>query len=119
LFIGCFDNSGQLLWYKENTTFQASGLRKAYIDDSSNIYLMGISSQSDTFNNHPTGNNPLGGVWGPMPVFMKLDSTGNTVWTKSAYGQDVFSNMAVTFTGTTMVVAGHYAGKSVFPGFDS
>ena len=114
-FVGCFDNSGILLWIRQGT--DAAGFFSAFgrpaIDAQHNIYLAGRASVFDTFNTYAMSS---GGSTAD-PVVFKLDTNGNNIWGANATVNGVTSCNSVVLNGSEVAISGEYPGKLKWAGF--
>ncbi len=114
MFIGCFNNSGTLLWQKQDTDPIAEGstFGRPAIDWQHNIYLGGRASPTDTFNGYALINGGSGTV-----VAFKLDTNGNNIWAKNGTTNAVSFCNSVILNGPEAVIAGQYPGLLKWTGY--
>ena len=114
MFIGCFNNSGTLLWQKQDTDPVAEGstFGRPAIDWQHNIYLGGRASPTDTFNGYALINGGSGTV-----VAFKLDTNGNNIWAKNGTTNAVSFCNSVILNGPEAVIAGQYPGLLKWTGY--
>ncbi|MFA7024800.1 MAG: SBBP repeat-containing protein [Candidatus Cloacimonadaceae bacterium] len=80
-FVAKLDSVGNWLWAKKGGAEGRDSASGIAVDSSSNVYFTGTFFGSSDFGSfHLTGN-------GPDVFLVKLDSTGNWLWAKSAWGQ--------------------------------
>jgi hypothetical protein len=119
LFIGCFDNSGNLLWSRENTSTEVgAGFGRADVDASDNIYVVGTSnyvSVNDTFNGYIVQNTLAS--YGDIPMIVKLDSNGNNVWAANASCAGTTPCSVIKLNGNEVDIAGSYGSEFKWSGF--
>jgi len=113
-FMGCFNNSGTLLWLRQGTDAIADGsfFGRPTIDAQHNIYIAGSATSTDTFNAYAMIN---GGSSG-SPVVFKLDTNGTNIWAKNAYANGVTNCSPIILNGNEVDISGSYPGKLTWPG---
>ena len=114
MFIGCFNNSGTLLWVKQDTDPIAEGstFGRPVIDWQHNIYLGGRASPTDTFNGYALINGGSG-----TPVAFKLDTNGNNIWAKNGSTNGATFSSTVILNGPEAIIAGQYPGRLKWAGY--
>jgi len=120
MFLGAFDNTGTLLWHKENTSIYSNWLGRAAVDNADAIYISGSSEAfgaPDTFNSYTIINTVA--EYGTTQLVVKLDTAGNNIWAINSSAQNMSYFNSITVNGTAVAIAGNYNGKLVCVGFDS
>jgi len=119
LFLGCFDNSGNLLWSRANTSTEVgAGFGRADVDAGHNIYVVGTSNYfaaNDTFNGY-TVQNTLA-TYGGIPLVVKLDTNGNNVWAANASCAGATPCSEVKLNGSEVDISGSYGSEFKWSGF--
>jgi hypothetical protein len=119
LFVGCFSNSGTLLWKKEDAVLALGGsFARASVDAQGGIYLIGSIALGNNFNGYIPVNSYSSATLA-MPFIVKLDSNGNNIWAKNAYTTGNCPGSAITLNGEEVDVSGYYGGRFKWPGSDS
>jgi hypothetical protein len=119
LFVGCFSNTGTLLWKKEDAILALGGsFARPSVDAQGGIYLIGAIAVGNNFNGYIPAN-PYSSSTIGMPFIVKLDSNGNNVWAKNAYTTGNCPGSAITLNGEEVDVSGYYGGHFKWPGSDS
>ncbi|MGD9128534.1 MAG: SBBP repeat-containing protein [Planctomycetia bacterium] len=96
IFLTKYTTGGTKLWTKQFGTDQNDHGRALTIDDSGNIYLAGYTHGALNGNTH-LGNDDV--------FLMKLNSSGNTLWTQQfgTTSREVCLDMAIDDTGDTYI----------------
>ena len=110
IFLGCFNNSGALLWSRQNTHNTGNPTSRAALDAQHNVYISSISSGVDTFNGYYIAN-------GGVPVVVKLDTNGNNMWARNAITNAATFCKTIQLNGNEVVIAGQYPGKLQWSGY--
>ncbi len=113
-FIGCFDNSGNLMWVKQGTDYPSdySNFARVSIDPMHNLYLTSRGSGSDTFGTFIQTN-----AGSASPIVYKLDTNGNVIWAKNATVNGVTNSSTIITDGREVIVAGCNPGLLKWPSY--
>lgn len=82
MFLLAFDDTGDFLWKKGNTSYMHGAIEDLVLDEEENIYITGGTSiQLNTLTPDTFSNTVLTSPFiGTFPFVMKLDEDGNTIW---------------------------------------
>ena len=105
-FVACFDSNWQTLWKHSIDIGSFNG--RPCIDKQENIYLSGGAAHGQTFNGF-TILNPLNTYPVPIPLIVKLDTSGNLLAAKNAKSISSTTVNSIVVTNSVVYATGSYA----------
>ncbi|RYD96618.1 MAG: T9SS type A sorting domain-containing protein [Sphingobacteriales bacterium] len=118
--VGAFNAQGQYLWHRTNNYQHIQGFHGyPQVDHQGNITLTGTfkggGSLNDGFNGY-TMSNPLSNVTRDCPFIVKLSPSGQNIWAINARSTTSNSILAITQTGSEVIIGGGASGLITWPG---
>ena len=118
-FVASLNSNGTLNWVKQSAlSYSNNGntiLNKSVVDAQGSVYISGSSIAGDAFGG-TIFSNPISFAGTPIPIALKLDSNGNTLWGKWGNGEGAYGLAGALNTNGEFVLGGSWGGLLKWPG---
>src|SRR5688572_13368544 len=120
VFFAKYDSAGNYVWAKNITGVGNNYGNDIALDDSGNVYIVGIFRGTSDFNPGP-GLDTISSIPNGGDIFFaKYDANGNYVWAKrigtASVGDDICNSIAVDAGGNVCITGAFYGAMDFDPG---